>query len=119
MAGERIRDQEPGRGVVAHLGQQRVFGELPAPPAGFRRLSYAEGGSGGHGEGVAGPAPGAGERVEGGRLGHRVARAPGKLDCLFGAQDRLLHVVVRVSLDRAERVRDHRRLGQRDGCWLV
>ncbi|TDB81972.1 hypothetical protein E1182_03290 [Micromonospora sp. KC721] len=127
------------------LGQQWMVGELSAPLAGLGQLPYAEGVSGGHregvhllvrtgggaryrsqdvdpspggscgAEGITGPTPGAGERVEGGGLGHRVARAPGELDSPFGVGDRLLRGVVRVSLDRAVGVRDHRCLGQRNG----
>ncbi|MFJ5032946.1 hypothetical protein ACIQB5_33880 [Streptomyces sp. NPDC088560] len=52
LACERLRDQEPGRGVVTGLGQQRMLGELPAPPAGLAELPHAEGVPGGHREDV-------------------------------------------------------------------
>ncbi|WP_405496458.1 hypothetical protein [Streptomyces sp. NBC_00096] len=62
---ERVRDQQPGRGVVAHLGQLRPARELAGPPAGRRQLARADGGRGGHGEGVdelVGPGRGARRR---------------------------------------------------------
>ncbi len=65
------------------------------------------------GERVAGPALGAGERVECGRLGERVAGLAGQLDRLLGARVRLLYGVARRPLGGPERVREHRRLSQR------
>ena len=86
----------PGRGV-RHGREQRD----PAP------------GGGRGGERVAGPALGAGERVEGGGLGQRVAGAVGELDRPLGAGDRLRYGVVGRALGGAERVGEHPGLGQR------